>query len=141
MKGKITLEGVVFIKTINTPKYFNKLSKEIYSLFHSDVGLDYATVVMAGQLTEQVKMPKEIRWKFDDIYKNYYLNSGNMLDTLECKVDFSPKDKFHINGNYIAEMKLQDGIIKELNVAKNPFRPQAKKNIANNNPEKNIDSN
>ena len=97
---------------------------------------------MAGQLNSQVKMPNEIRWKFDDIYKNYYVNSGNMLDALECKVDFSPKDKFHINGNYIAEMKLQDGIIKELKVAKNPFRPQEKK-VANisNNTEKSVDNN
>lgn len=126
MINKGNIEGRAYIKAINTPSYFNKLSKDLYSLFDSDSGLDFAMSILTKNIDEKSQLPKDVNEKFEKAYKNYFFCSGNLNDFLDCKLNFSIKDKIIINEDVIAEIKLKNGIVTEIKTAKNPFRTPEK---------------
>jgi hypothetical protein len=125
----IELYGLVRLKAINSPNYFNNIRNQLFFAFQDEETVDAARQILEKSFNptdndnkNKFNFPPSLINKTTDIFKNIFLTSGIFNNIfLEGKIKIeginSPFNKIK---DTIAEIVIRDGIVSKIDIIKYP---------------------
>ncbi len=120
-ENSITLEGAVKLRIKNSPEYFNKLSREAYSLFDSPSATEMAVKIFTSQIKEgEPFIPPDFLDKFQKYIKKIGYSAGPFYQFIPGRINFGIEDKLPVVNDVISELVVHDGVVVKIQDAKFP---------------------
>jgi hypothetical protein len=117
----ITLEGAVKLRIKNSPDYFNRLSKEAYSLFDSPSAAEMTVKIFTSQIKEgEPFIPPDFLEKFQELVKKFGYTGGAFGQFIPGRINFNIEDKLPVVNDIVAELVIHDGIVVKIQDARFP---------------------